>query len=263
MRIGLLYWHERRIDVQGQIIEDVLTSTLAQGVLANGVFAVLLILGRCVMHSIGKGNPRYRQILILFAVVIWGALNFAIRDYFPLLLSSVIIVGFLGWEVVRLWFVGIVGCDREIRIGIDYAKSLSMCKTSMEFLGVGAAKLTAQSGEFENAIRRCASDVVPVRLLLCDPASENLAIIAKQAGVPEEEYRRKVRESLRVIADLRNRREQNIQVRFYPTRFMPLFRLIFINGSICLASHYKFGEGDGSDVVFDQHPTATPAQLCR
>ena len=39
---------------------------------------------------------------------------------------------------------------------------------------------------------------------------------------------------------------RHIEVRFYSQ--VPLFRLMFINNKLCIASHYIVGEGDGSRI---------------
>jgi hypothetical protein len=83
-------------------------------------------------------------------------------------------------------------------------------------------------------------------MLLCDPDNEELIRMARQAGRGEDEYQQTVKESLSKIATLRTKREKNIKVRFY--KELPLFRLMFIDNSLCLASHYVFGEGDGSQL---------------
>ena len=87
-----------------------------------------------------------------------------------------------------------------------------------------------------------------MRFLLIHPANEVLRHAAERKGVAPGEYRRKVEESLRILAQLRDQKHFNIDVRFYVEEGEPLFRLMFINDQLCLVSYYVFGEGDGSQL---------------
>jgi hypothetical protein len=141
--------------------------------------------------------------------------------------------------------VGIIRADQEIRTGFKYESALLACQNSLSFLGIGASKLTART-EFAEAIQRCSSNE-PARLLLCDPDSKALEASAKQAGKPSDEYARLVRESLRKIADLRDRRGLRIEVRLY--RDSPeTFRIMLIDDRLCLVSYNALGHGDGSEL---------------
>jgi len=130
---------------------------------------------------------------------------------------------------------------------MNYERALKACNNQLEFLGIGAWKLTKEK-EFEQTIRRCNRRNVPIRFLLTKPENPLLVQAAKQYGINSKEYQSRVRESLRKIADFKNK-NINIQVRFYPSqnkRDTPIFRLMFINDSLCLVSYHVFGEGDGS-----------------
>ena len=160
-------------------------------------------------------------------------------------------------ELDQFWQIGSVGADREVKSGIDYAAALGMCKHSFSFLGIGAAKLTQNQKAFRDAIDRC-NRAEPVRLLLSRPDAPELERFARMAGRDEESYQSTVRESLRFIASLRNKEEKNISVRFY--QHFPAFRLMFIDGTICLMSYYIMGKGDGSNLpqfAHDQDPRLT------
>jgi hypothetical protein len=80
-----------------------------------------------------------------------------------------------------------------------------------------------------------------VRFLLCRPDSEQLKRLAQSAERDQTSFQKKVQESLRTLADLKARRAWNIQAKFY--KDFPTFRLMFIDDSICLASHYVLGKG--------------------
>lgn len=139
--------------------------------------------------------------------------------------------------------VGVRGADREIRQGIDYKRALSLCKTRLKFLGTGADKLTKEV-ELEKAVARCPAER-PVMFLLCEPTHDCLEDAAKRFGVDREEYKKRVINSLRRLAALKNR-FANIEVRFYPE--FQIFRLMFIDDAVCLFSYNVMGKGDGSQL---------------
>jgi hypothetical protein len=148
-------------------------------------------------------------------------------------------------ELNQFWRLGIVGADPEVSVGIDYRAALGMCRHSLGFLGIGAAKLTQDQRAFRAAIDRC-NRTSPVRLLLCRPDASELERFAQMAGKDKNSYQKTVGESLRFIALLRSRESKNIQVRFY--KQFPAFRLMFIDDAICLMSYYIMGKGDGSNL---------------
>jgi hypothetical protein len=142
---------------------------------------------------------------------------------------------------LNLWRVGLVGADVQTRRGLTAADSLKLCTSDLRFLGTGATKLT-RSGEFAGAMARCTSSGNTIRMLLSKPDAENLVTAAKLAAKPEGEYRTSVTTSLRAIAELRDKRGANIEVRFYSG--VPPFRLMFINDRLCLFSYNVYGTAD-------------------
>jgi hypothetical protein len=183
-------------------------------------------------------------LVMLANVFLWAPLG----EWYPLLqVTSFIIISVITWkEVDQFWQVGLVSADRTVASGLDYSGSLALCTDSLDFLGVGASKLVRETRQFEAAVARCHRVNRPMRFLLCDPEDEELIGIARQAGRQSDEYRRTVQDSLRVLAKLKKGRALNLEVRFYNR--LPLFRLMFINERICLASHYVFGEGTGAQL---------------
>jgi hypothetical protein len=167
------------------------------------------------------------------------------------LLAVVIVLGFSVWELVSFWRTGLQGADPSVAKGLDYAKSLALCRNELWFLGIGAAKLSEQQN-FEAALRRCSrveTGEVRVRFLLARPNSEFLRQAALQAGEAPDRYEHLVEDSLRRLARVLTDRAVKLQVRFYPDRvFVPLFRLMFIDDRLCLASYNVFGHGDGSEL---------------
>lgn len=207
--------------------------------------------------KLSKRDPRRWNYIMFLPLMAWAAVNFGIyflpQEYLPgslkvtvPLFSSTVVFYFLWRDIACFWAVGIYGADKEINKGINYSESLKLCQTHLSFLGTGASKLT-QEEELEKALGRF-DNTVPVRFLLLMPTDQELTVAARRANKPEAQYSRLVLESLRKIANWKINRGFNIQVRFYNKP--PIFRLMFIDESLCLASYNVFGKGDGS--VFPQ-----------
>ncbi len=227
------------------------TGSLLNGFLGNALFALCCWGARAIARSLDRYNPAYRQLLTGFVACFWVVLNIYFYRHLQgdaFLTFSVVsfaVVALFAWrELNQFWRLGLIGTDNQVSTGVDYSRSLRLCSNSLDFLGVGASKLTQEAKEFDSAMGRCHRSDQPIRFLLCDPNNPQLEEIAKLAGRDREEYSTNVKESLRIIARQRKDRARNIQVRFY--KRLPLFRLMLIDGWLCLASHYVFGEGDGS-----------------
>lgn len=227
------------------------------GIIGNLIFIGLIWIATRAQSSLRNHDPRKQFPSLVLLIILLPIVNFGLFIYilasgqspiwliiFPI---SFYIVDIMLWiQLNNFWKVGIRGVDQEIRNGINYLHALKMIKSELKFLGIGASKLTKES-EFENAIRRCRSDI-SVKLLLCNPDDSNLKIAAKKYEKPEDEYKLNVINSLRKISDLKNNRGLNIEVKFYPKGFEPIFRLMFIDNSVCLFSYNIWGEGDGSQL---------------
>ncbi len=159
-------------------------------------------------------------------------------------ITILLLAVWLAIPLFRLKSVGLVRADVQVRSGLGYHEALRLCTDRMAFLGVGAAKLTADS-EFGEAVLRCSSNG-PVRLLLCQPGSAILEDAARRAGRDRDEYQDRVLRSLRAVADLHKNRHALLDVRFYVNE--PVFRLMFIDDCLCLASYSVMGESDGSQL---------------
>jgi hypothetical protein len=193
---------------------------------------------------------RRRWLLIAFAMLVFllNLIAFSFWDH-GIIFFAVTFTAFcwvLWNELQRFWRVGLVGIDRKLKLDRDYARALRLCNNSLDFLGIGASKLVAHQTEFEEAIARCHRSNRPIKFLLSDPDSIELQDAARSAGTGLTDYQQRVRTSLRTLALLKQNRARNIEVRFYSR--VPLFRLMFIDDSLCFASHYVLGEGDGSQL---------------
>lgn len=143
----------------------------------------------------------------------------------------------------RFLAVGINDADAQIKKGLNYKKALSLCHSQLSFLGTGASKLIKEE-EFESTLSRCVSDR-PIRFLLLKPDDATLVEAAKRAEKRPDEFENIVKGSLVKLARFKHR-FKNIEVRFYSTK--PVFRLMFIDDSICLLSYNIFGKGDGAQL---------------
>ncbi|HEY2094092.1 MAG TPA: hypothetical protein VGJ81_19650 [Thermoanaerobaculia bacterium] len=221
------------------------------GVAANAAWAGILYLLKRVQDPSGRWHPFVRVGLLVTASVIFIVANEFYRTLFPeysvwFLALSFSLLAFSWWsEVRRYWRLGIVGIGRAVDAD-RYGGALALCSNSFDFLGIGARKLTDKQPAFEEAVNRCHRPNRPIRFLLCAPDNPQLIAFARQAGEPEGEYQEKVKSSLRAIRRLHDERARNIEVRFYEQ--LPVFRLMFVNDELCLASYYVFGEGDGSQL---------------
>ena len=224
-------------------------NNLLNGILSNTVFAFCCWLAKKFSKDLEKRSPVYRKVLLVALAILWVSLHIffyfsltGFRFLFASILSFVVAAYFAWNELDQFWQLGLIGADREISDGIDFKRSLDLCSNSLEFLGIGASKLTRQNN-FDEVMGRCHRSHTPIKFLLCDPNNPELQRIAMQAGRDPGEYQRTVRESLRIVAQQKKFRARNIEVRFYQR--LPLFRLMFIDEWLCLASPYVFGEGEG------------------
>ena len=224
--------------------------------------AIVLIVARLIVWardkyslSIARSDPR-RPMYILNTILILGwVLNITLifiaflvdlKFWWLIPIFSIwclMVTIYLWQQRNRMHKLGIVGIDQEIRKGIDYNKALSLCRNKLHFLGIGARKLTTER-EFENAISRC-KDTARIKFLLCKPDHKQLQDAAVRFGVDREEYKKRVIDSIRTIARLKEK-YPNIEVRFYQE--FQWFRLMFIDDSICLFSYNLMGQGDGSQL---------------
>ena len=233
--------------------------SIGMHMLGESLFGLSLFAADLIYSRIAHNVPTYRRFRLGILVIGWFLVNLISFFWFAywqlvLLLTSIALAVVIFRELDQFWRIGLVGADREVKSGIDYVKSLSMCKNSIRFLGIGASKLTENQKQFREAIDRC-HQTAPVRLLLSRQDAPELAKFARMAGRGEDSYQNKVSESLRFIASLQQHERKNIEVRFY--RQFPAFRLMFIDESICLMSYYIMGIGDGSNIP-QLHIVKTP-----
>lgn len=225
---------------------------LIVGVAANAIFAVLLAVAGMTARRFQRQHPKARVVALIGTSVFFVIANVASWRYAPtvavgfLIVSTGILVFAWWWEVRHFWSLGLLGVTPPATDARAYDRALALCTNSLDFLGVGAHKLTARQVAFESAMKRCHRADRPIRFLLCKPDSGELVKMAQRAGRTSTEYQENVRASLRVLKFFRDERAINIEVRFYVD--LPVFRLMFANDDLCLVSHYVFGQGDSARV---------------
>ena len=153
------------------------------------------------------------------------------------------------WVLRPLSRLGIVDAHSRTVNGINFKSSLNLAQSSIDFLGIGADKLTSLK-EFEPAMLRCGASGNRVRFLLSPPDNPILERHARRNGVDAAAYKKKVKESLDRIAKVKTEHDLAIEVRFYPadsTKDLQQFRLMFIDELICLAGWTVWGKHEGKD----------------
>ena len=231
----------------GKFIQDLISKFTIQI-----LYLLLIAAYRWGRSFIERRHPLFKPLslgLIAILFLISSLVSFyTVPDYF--VITFILTFGILCYVIISelnvLWKLGILGADRAIAKGINYQKALKMCTDSFDFLGIGASKLVGVRDDFRLAVARCNRDDRPLRFLLCPPDHPNLLLVARRAGRPEAEYQATVKKSLSELRYLKKEKNFNIEIRFYSD--LPLFRLMFINDNLCLASHYILGEGDGSQL---------------
>jgi hypothetical protein len=232
-------------------VSDALIQSFWVNIIAGVVLLVFPPFLKWSHARLTGGRPTSRITNLTTAGLCWLILNIAYLLIWPkyaalvVLLSAVAMAWVAHSELNQFWRIGLVAADAQISSGLDFSHSLQLATNSLDFLGIGASKLSGETKDFEAAVQRCQRADRPVRFLLCRPDNEKLPGMAQSAGRDPAEYQKRVRTSLQAIAEMRNSRRWNIEVRFYED--FPIFRLMFINDEICLASHYVFGKGTGSE----------------
>lgn len=237
---------------------------ILQSLIASAIYSFLMLLGAWISSSIKRKIPKLISdyylvslytislIVVMVAVLLAFALKWLSAEVtIANLLLVFLIYIFLSFNYLyKLRKIGIAGCDARISSGLDYSKSLRLVTNDLCFLGIGASKLVS-SEEFECALKRITSNDGVARFLLCDHHDIAIEHTALRAGKGKEAYRDTVKSSLNALANLKNQRAYNIEVRFYDTsqiRTMPIFRIMLINNDICLVSYAVYGFNDGKSL---------------
>jgi hypothetical protein len=223
----------------------------------NGISDVLAVITAATWHILRRqlaGRRRTLGLVPAFAAgILWIIAALAAagisHKYEALGLALLITSGLLcaaaaATPYLNLWRVGLVGADVRTRRGLTATDSLKLCTSDLRFLGTGGTKLT-RSNEFPNAVTRCTSSGNTIRMLLSKPDAENLVAAAKLAEKPADQYKTSLTASLRLIAEMKEKRGGRIDVRFYSG--VSPFRLMFINDRLCIFSYNVYGTADETE----------------
>ncbi len=240
------------------------TTVLAQGILSNVAFNLVLIVFGLINRDLKLYNFKFRDsnlmagaikkiiyvavlnILFLLLMFFTGwisdtAVRLAIATSALVVLAYIFYILFGCWTIFkRMYIAGISEVDDTVEGGITYKKSLDLSDQSIRFLGVGAHKLT-QLDEFHEAIERCEQNGTGEKsFLICDPRSAALAKMEQRNQQNQGNYKEKIIETLREILKLKSQ-HYNIKVYLYSSENIediPVFRLFFINSDSVLVSFY-------------------------
>lgn len=217
----------------------------------DGVLATALCaFGAWIFHKAHRMVPRWFRVPVTYkaygAIVIIFVAMYILpgqvdnRIHLITVCVGALILGFFMRGILGGYHsLGISTAYRSTEEGLGFEQSLTMATSSIDFLGIGAAKLTERTVAFDAAMKRCASGGKTVRLLLSDPSNPLLQTLAARNDISTDRYARNVRDSLRRIARLVSDNKLDIQVRFYPSqgnKDFKTFRLMFVDNKVCIWS---------------------------
>lgn len=130
-------------------------SSITAGVLVHIIYGAMIVAIRAGRQRLDRTNPAARKLVLALVVVATLAGNIVLRyttgALFPIFGSALLAIAFfmLWAELRQFWDVGLIGADRTIKGGLNYARSLKMCKNSLSFLGVGQENLQRTPPSFK------------------------------------------------------------------------------------------------------------------
>lgn len=217
------------------------------GLLTNLISSLIWLILAFLVGKVNQYLSRHTKLgipvklLIVSLFMFVGlALSLALGSPVLVMVVGALTVALGWWSLKGLFRIGLIDAFSKTSLGITPGASLKLANESIEFLGIGANKLTSDPG-FEAAIRRCSRGgaVGACRFLLSQPSNQLLEKLATRNGTNTGDYSDKVLESLKIFARLKLEKQLNLEVRFYKeenrSEFQQ-FRLMFINNHLCLAS---------------------------
>lgn len=187
--------------------------------------------------------------VLLLAIVCGASVLFKVNALVLLCLTFLAFALLVYWLLNDLSGVGIANAFETTRNGVSAADSLKLVKRELIFLGIGAKKLT-ETPEFDAMLARCKAAKGRLRFLLSSPDNEALEELARQNGRNDLSYRSRVKESIREIFTRATSSEVDFEVRLYDLKqkvSLPRFRLVFVDGQICIFSQLRWSEAEGLD----------------
>lgn len=226
---------------------------LFDALLAAAVMAVLIFgakrLSRAKLLVRYSLRTKLLFCVLLLAIVCGVSVLFKVNALVLLVLSFLAFALLIYWLMNDLSRVGIANAFETTRKGVSAADSLKLVKRDLVFLGIGAKKLT-ETTEFDEMLARCKAAHGQVRFLLSSPENEALEELARQNGRNDLSYRSRVKESIREIFTRASSSGVDFEVRLYDLKqkvSLPRFRLVFIDGQLCVFSQLRWSEGEGLD----------------
>ncbi len=183
----------------------------------------------------------------IFATV--GSLYLHITPWVAILVTVANIV-LMQAVLDKLSSVGILNAFPKTSSGISAESSLERVKKSVDFLGIGAKKLTDNAEKFEDMLKRCKNSNGAVRFLLSDPENSALEEIASQNERDKSIYKLRVKEGIKEVFHQAQRIGVKFELRLYnlDQQFpLPPFRLMFVDAKFCLFSYVKWNNKEGLD----------------
>lgn len=238
------------------IDESSLTYTILVGALGSIAGAILISYYQNLLRLINKFVSTSQLLAFLSGHLVFIFINLTFISIF-FHTNKILWIGFQSIYLIIIWYYlfrleknGVCGADETIENGIDYNRTLKLITQDFRFIGVGASKLTKSREAFAEAVRRVNSKNGKFRLILCDPNSEALKLLAKNAqtkqnGIKEESFQRNVSSSQETLKELVKDFNLNIEVKLYNADQifrMPMFRLSLINNDFCLVSYSLFND---------------------
>jgi hypothetical protein len=221
--------------------------------LASAILPLVLLLWKQINRRLTQ-NFRMNATARVVVLIIACSLPFVFVLEWPaqgiLYVLTIVAVLISSYRTVRSFSrIGIIDAYPTTIGGIDYAAALKMAVKSIDFLGIGADKLSTEP-EFEAAMRRCGANGQTVRFLLSPPSNPVLEKMERRNSTTAGEYRERVIASTLRIAEIRKKWDLSIEVRYYSAKHdkdFQRFRLMFINEKTCLWSWTHWGEHRGKD----------------
>lgn len=187
-------------------------------------------------------------LLLLGNVIAFLASHYGLIDSTAALVISSAIGSWAALSTAyRFHRVGVLDAYKSTEKGISYAASVTQPTHSFDFLGVGAHKLTSEK-EFSKMVERFGTGTRPIRFLLSPPENPILKGLAARNVLDKNTYGDRVKASLKILAELSEKRKFNIEVRFYRSLGGPVFhqfRLVFIDDRYCIMSYTVWDAKEG------------------
>jgi hypothetical protein len=227
--------------------ELIVAHILAEIVIVVGLAA----LARFTVFA-GRRSLRSRIVLGIIAIsfIAVAAISVGANALVTLVAFAAVTVCLVLYVLMDISRVGIVNSFPTTSAGIKPVESLRLVKKSVDFLGIGAKKLT-DSGEFGEMVERCQRAGGKIRLLLSTPKNPALTALATRNGRDPSSYASRVKESIGQALHVRTKYGADVvSIKLYELGSedaLPHFRLMFVDQEICILSHLLWNESEGMD----------------